>query len=242
MKPYYSESGIVIYHADCREVLSSLPRIDLVLTDPQYQLANGQKATTMGAKARRSGDGNLLKGMYVTNVDHGTLRGDDEPFDPAPFLCYPKVILWGAIHYANKLPNSTRWLVWDKRDGADSDDNADCEMAWTNLTGPARLHRQLWKGICRAGVENISLSGGKMHTFQKPIALMKWCIGLAGDCDTIFDPFMGSGTTLRAAKDLGRKAIGIEIEEKYCEIAANRLRQEVLSFNESPALSVVGGE
>lgn len=233
MKPYYSESGIDLYCGDCREVLPSLlpkPKVDLLLTDPQYQLANGKKATTMGRSAKRGGSGNLLGGTLVTNVDHGLMVGDDEPFDPAMFLGFPKVILWGAIHYANRLPNSTRWLVWDKRDGIDSDDNADCEMAWTNLRGPARLHRQLWKGICRAGEENIAISGGKLHTFQKPIALMRWCIGIAGDAQTILDPFMGSGTTIRAAKDLGRKAIGIEINEAYCEIAANRLRQEVLQF------------
>ena len=66
------------------------------------------------------------------------------------------------------------------------------------------------------------------HPTQKPIALMKWCMGFVPDAQTILDPFMGSGTTLRAAKDLGRKCIGIEIEEKYCEIAVRRLNQEVL--------------
>lgn len=68
------------------------------------------------------------------------------------------------------------------------------------------------------------------HPTQKPLALIKWCIGLASEPLRIIDPFMGSGTTLRAAKDLGREATGIEIEERYCEIAANRLRQEVLTF------------
>jgi len=67
-----------------------------------------------------------------------------------------------------------------------------------------------------------------IHPTQKPIALMHWCLSLADNPQTILDPFMGSGTTLRAAKDLGRKAIGIEINEQYCEIAVNRLRQEVL--------------
>lgn len=71
---------------------------------------------------------------------------------------------------------------------------------------------------------------GKQHPTQKPVELMTWCISLADDPATILDPFMGSGTTLRAAKDLGRKAIGIEIEEKYCEIAAKRMQQEVFDF------------
>jgi site-specific DNA-methyltransferase (adenine-specific) len=83
----------------------------------------------------------------------------------------------------------------------------------------------MWKGICQAGEKF-----PRVHPTQKPEALMRWCLNLAPNAQVVFDPFMGSGTTLRAAKDLGRKAIGIEIEERYCEIAANRLRQEVLSF------------
>ena len=72
------------------------------------------------------------------------------------------------------------------------------------------------------------MDGGKVHPTQKPLALMLWCIGLAGDVQTILDPFAGSGTTGRAAKDLGRKATLIEQEERYCEIAASRMAQEVL--------------
>jgi site-specific DNA-methyltransferase (adenine-specific)/modification methylase len=231
MNPYYEQDGITIYHGDCREVFPSLPKADLMLTDPQYQLANGRKANTMGKSANRSGSGNLLKGTYLVNRDYGLMRGDDAPFDPSFLVPFPSVVLWGAIHYANKLPNATRWLVWDKRVGVASDDNADCELAWTNIKGPARVFRHLWKGVCRAGVENIAISGSKLHPFQKPTALMRWCICLAPDASLILDPFMGSGTTLRAAKDLGRRAIGIEIEERYCEIAAKRLSQRVFDFN-----------
>ena len=136
----------------------------------------------------------------------------------------------GGIYYQSVLPVNARWLVWDKRCGSASDDNADCEFAWTNLRGQARVFSQYWRGWLREGEENLSVGGAKLHPTQKPIRLMKWCIGLAGDSDTILDPFMGSGTTLRAAKDLGRKAIGVELEERYCEIAAKRLAQEVLPF------------
>ena len=74
-------------------------------------------------------------------------------------------------------------------------------------------------------------SGPLQHPTQKPVALMKWCLSLRWVSEgPVCDPYMGSGPTLKAAKDLGRRAIGIEIEERYCEIAANRLRQRVLSF------------
>jgi len=226
--PYYQDDWVQIFHGDCREILPTLPKVDLVLTDPQYQLANGKKATTMNAKAKRGAK--LLKGTVTRPKDWGQMVGDNTPFDPAQLLEYSKVILWGAIHYSDRLPKSTSWLVWDKRDGVASDDNADCEMAWSNIGGPARIHRQLWKGICRAGIENIAIQGDKLHPFQKPVALMKWCIEKSSTSGIILDPFMGSGTTLVAAKQLNRKAIGIEIEEKYCEIAANRCCQEVLDL------------
>lgn len=226
--PYYDENGITIYHGDCHEILPHIGWVDLVLTDPQYQLANGKKANSMGGTSNRGT--HSLGGSTVDNRDWGQFKGDEAPFNADFLLRHHRAIIWGATHFANTLPNTTTWLVWDKRDGAMSDDNADCEMAWSNIGGPARIYRHLWRGICRAGEENISCGGSKLHPFQKPVALMRWCLQLAPHAKIILDPFMGSGSTLRAAKDLGRRAIGIEIEERYCEVAANRLSQEVLSL------------
>jgi DNA modification methylase len=94
------------------------------------------------------------------------------------------------------------------------------------------MRHQCWDGGMRSGdLSNRHFS----HPAQKPLELMAWCISECPDQpQTILDPFMGSGTTLRAAKDLGRKAIGIEIEERYCEIAAKRMEQEILTEAASP--------
>jgi site-specific DNA-methyltransferase (adenine-specific) len=125
--------------------------------------------------------------------------------------------IWGGNYFP--LPLSRGWMVWFKPDAPPS--MGDAELAWTNLD----------KNV-RAITYSISATNGERvaHPTQKPLAVMTWC--LAGMPEgVILDPFAGSGTTLRAAKDLGRKAIGIEIEEKYCEIAARRCAQEVIPFS-----------
>lgn len=207
MKPYYSEKGITIYHGDCREVLPSLSRAhDVIITDPPYGIGYQHGARKNGAKM---------------GFDGHSIVGDSEPFDPRFLLSSSRLILWGANHYADALPRSAGWIVWDKRCGIPSNDQSDCEIAWTNFLTVARLFSRYWNGG--------GIAEDRFHVNQKPLSLMKWCINLAGD-GKILDPYCGSGTTLRAAKDMNRQAVGIEIAEKYCEIAANRLRQSVMEF------------
>ena len=215
MKPYYEENGITIYLGDCREILPTLPKVDLVLTDPPY-----------GIGADRNLRANTQYGKAVTlSKDYGVGKWDSEPASETRILMTREkgnqAIIWGGNYFI--LPCSPCWLVWDKDNG----DNgyADCELAWTNLDRAVRKFRHRWMGMLQ---ENMKEKEERYHPTQKPTEVMRWCIGLASSPKTILDPFMGSGTTLRAAKDLGRKAIGIEIEEKYCEIAARRLAQEVL--------------
>jgi site-specific DNA-methyltransferase (adenine-specific) len=107
------------------------------------------------------------------------------------------------------------------------DDNGDVELAWSNCGGPPRLIPHRWKGLLRA-----SEAGERvLHPTQKPVVLMRFLLEWRSQVgDLILDPYMGSGPVLRAAKDLGRKAVGIEIEEQYCEIAARRMGQEVFDF------------
>jgi len=220
MKPYYEENGIVIYNADCRELLPSLPKVDLVLTDPPYGIGFVHHAKNI---------------PHATRFSEIPVIGDDVAFDPAFLLNSGRhLILWGANHYADKLPASPGWLVWDKREDVGSKDMGDCELAWSSFGGSVRKFDHLWDGFNKRSERGIP----RVHPTQKPIALMKWCMVQAPDaCSAILDPFMGSGTTLRAAKDLGRKAIGIEIEERYCEIAVKRLSQQVLDFERAEAVA-----
>lgn len=213
VEPYYDQDGITIYNADCREVLPQLGTFDLLLTDPPYgigEAAGKNRSRTKLAKAK----------------DYGNSDWDDSPPEEETITLMLdhsiKHILWGG-NYFNGLYPSPCWLVWDKDNTGDF---ADCELAWTNLKKAVRKFRWRWNGMLQE-------KGGKdkeirVHPTQKPVPLMRWCLSLVPDAETILDPFMGSGTTLEAAKLEGRKAVGIEINEKYCEAAVNRLAQGVL--------------
>lgn len=217
MRPYYEHGGITIYHGDCGAVAAELGRAFAVVSDPPY-----------GIKLSTKYGGGIRRGAYaVPGKNFAPVHGDDAPFDPAPWLEYPFALLWGAEHYATRLPERGRWLVWDKRCGViPARTQGDCEFAWCSDVGVARMFRHMWDGMVKASERGIP----RQHPTQKPVELMQWCLGFAPETLPVLDPFIGSGTTLLAAKNLGRRAVGIEIEERYCEIAAQRLSQEVLDL------------
>ncbi len=226
MKPYYDDGhGHVILHGDCRDILPQLPKVDLVLTDPPYGLGQDR------ARVLSRGKGGPNSKRLAPATDYGDFAWDKKPA-PAESIelalaSADLAIIWGGNYFP--LPPSRGWLVWDKING--KSDFADCELAWTNLPQAVRLFRHRWNGMFRESEKSMP----RLHPTQKPLALFRWCLFFCPDAETILDPFMGSGTTLVAAKNLGRKAIGIELCEEYCEIGARRLSQQTLEFPDVPA-------
>ena len=208
-EPYYDRDGIRIFHARCEDVLPHVDpaEVGLLLTDPPY-----------GIDLKYGGIGDTTK-------VNARVAGDDEPFDPAPLLRYPRVVMFGANHYAQRLPHSFGWLVWDKVCKNDVGSAlSDGELAWTNVSDRLRIFRHMWNGGYRA-----SERGYSVHPTQKPTALMRWIIDRwTAPGDLVLDPYMGSGPIAQACHELGRRYIGCEVVEDYCATAVKRLSQQVL--------------
>ncbi len=198
-RPYYQDALVTIYNADCRQVLPFLPRFDLLLTDPPYGL--GKKLT--GGQ-----------GEWGTHFEKSPEWDHVLSPDLLVRQCVSiadKAIVWGGNYY--ELPPTRCWLSWDKMQEHTS---GHFEMAWTNLDKPTRTFRM-------SRVE--AHSNGKRHPTEKPVELMKYCIELiSSPGDTIFDPFMGSGTTGVAAVQTGRNFIGCELDPDYFAIAERRIK------------------
>jgi DNA modification methylase len=212
MKPYYEDDAVTIYHGDCREILPWL-QADAVVTDPPYGIAykGGQGGSLIHSKRARKSQ---------------RVAGDQQPFDPRDLLRFEHVALFGAQHYYDRLPAGGTFHVWDKRGDYKPVHTADFDTVWLNRKEIGRIQRCVWRGLCREVEHNDPI----LHPTQKPLRIMEWVLRMFPAGTLTIDPYMGSGTTLRAAKDLNRKAIGIELEERYCEIAARRCAQDVLDL------------
>jgi len=182
-----------LYCGDCRDILPTLPKVDAVVTDPPYGI--GIAANPVRQKHEK--------------LDWDAAPPSEEVIARC-IAAGDRAIVWGGNYFS--IPPTQRILVWDKMQPADFS-LAMLEMAWTNLNGPAKMHKQS------------VTSYAKEHPTQKPDALMKWCLGFLPDAQTILDPFMGSGTTGVAAVQMGRDFIGIEREPKYFDIACARIEQ-----------------
>ena len=257
MTPYYEHAGITIYHGDCRDILPSLDAVDVVVTDPPY-------SEHVHGKSRRGGslpdaqNGPAACYSRVAELGFGSLQADVREFCAGEFARLARrwiltfadaesVHLWQRDLEAKGLEH-VRVGAWVKL-GATPQFTGDRPAAGFEAIEIAhRPGRKRWNGGGSHALWSVPIAldragnGARLHTTQKPLPLMAALVRLfSDDGETILDPFMGSGSTLVAAKQLGRKAIGIEIEERYVEIAIRRLEQEVLPFeHEEPRAGIQG--
>jgi len=218
---YYEEKNpdLKIYCGDCLEILPLLPKVDLVVTDPPY-----------GIKMDKGFEG--FEGFGGFGKKIARKRYEDDNWDSErpsanhfnTFLKKANLcIVWGGNFFADILPKSKHWIVWDKLNTMPS--FGDCELAWTNSPR---------NSVKKVTIEYNGLIGKepiRQHPTQKPVKLMNYCLqNYSGGGQTILDPFLGSGTTLVACKELNRNGIGIEISEKYCAIAKQRLKATTRSL------------
>lgn len=240
MKPFYEQSGITIYHGDCLDVLPHLPAVDHAIFDPPY-------SAHVHGKSMRGADG--WKGEIAKLRDLGFEPLTPEVLDAVAEWCAHFVPRWSLIFSDTESAHLwreagerddlqyVRTAFWHKVGGAPQFTGDRPSVACEAITIMHPPGRKRWNGGGKAGLYSVpivlnrgaSATEWRCHTTQKPEELMMQLVADFTDPgETILDPFTGSGTTLVAAKRLGRKAIGIEINEQYCETAAKRLAQEAL--------------
>ena len=222
------EHGMTLIHGNALEVdWSDFGRARIaIVSDPPYGI-NYRSRHNQGHKGARK--------KFCREQNWKPIQGDQQEFNPGPWLDFPWVAMFGFEHFRDKLPAGGRLLIWDKLAGKTPSHQADVEIAWTNTPGKSRIHTQLWRGIMRGGEENVS-NGPKRHPNQKPAALMEWVIREMSlpHGTLIVDPYMGSGSTGIAAFRLGYPFVGVEIDFSFFESARQRIeleiRQPVLDF------------
>ena len=190
----------VLYEGDCLEIMPVLGKVDAVVTDPPYGIGED------GGRFRGR-KGQNIRVLPKRNWDSKTPSQD---VFAAILGCSEDQIIWGGNYFADKLPPSKGWLYWQKLMGGDFSDG---ELAWTSRDRALREFTKCPKGL------------GAEHPTQKPLGLMKWCLGFLPDAKTILDPFMGSGTTGVACVKTGRSFIGIELDPDYFDIACRRIQE-----------------
>lgn len=239
MKPYYEAEGIQIWHGDCREVLPGLGKVDLVLTDPPYEA----EAHTLQRRVKR--------GPTRNGVDTRVAENERLSFEPLSFelrqasakemarLAEGWILVFcqieAAMLWREQLETAgakyRRTCIWVKPDGMPQYSGDRPGMGYETIVACHAAGRSEWNGGGKHGVFVHNKGNGRpnFHETEKPMSLITELIELFSDKgQLVLDPFIGSGTTLVAAKLLGRRAIGIELEERHCEIAVRRLAQGVL--------------
>jgi DNA modification methylase len=216
----YRDAWTTLYHGRAEDLIPLLPidQVDLVLTDPPY----GVSEKTLRGENRRSHK------LPALNFD--PIEGDAVPFDPRRLLKFRRLALFGGNFYADKLPPSPTWIVWDKLNGLSTVkkkigfcDSADVELIWTNLGGPARMLHHRWMGLLKQSERQ----SPRLHPTQKPIAVMSAILdAYSQPGDLIADFYMGSGPVVLAARKLSRRCLAIDCEEQWCRLTLERLYAE----------------
>lgn len=186
--------------------------IDMVYTDPPY-----------GVKVVKSGKvgadfGIAKKGKYKEIINDETTDCAKEFYTISKELNLKNFILWGANYFTDCLEPMNSWVVWNKRGSTDIKNTfADCELAWSDIGFPCRIHSQLWNGMIRAGEKD-----KRVHPTQKPTALAEFCFDLLKESKSIYDGFGGSGSTLIACEKTNRKCFMMELDPHYIDIIIAR--------------------
>ncbi len=219
-KPYFRDDSVVIFHADCRDILPKMPKVDLVLTDPPYGVTYQSN--------HRVGQGSTPISNDGTRLSLRLYRDTLALFDAAHVLWFTRWDAWPDVWeiLGSRFP-LRGLLVWDKGHPGMGD-----LKHWGpsyELIASAGYGETIGSRDCSVLAFSPVPPARREHPTEKPAELLSYLIRKL-DAQTILDPFMGSGTTLRAAKDLGRYAVGIEIELKYCQIAAKRMSQTVMAL------------
>jgi len=213
---------VELVEGDCLEVLPQLDaaEFDGVISDPPYGIGF--------IKGKSGGQGSYRGRVSAAEARHDQpIIGDDKPFDPAPLIRFKNVLIWGANHYAKRLPDGGRWLAWNKLAHLESFDSfSDVEFAWHSIGKASRVFNYMWKNGL-ACVKKNEDNGRRSHPTQKPVGLMRWCIEqskipVGGK---ILDPYAGSGTTALAASKEGRHCLLIEIDPRYCDVIRRRFER-----------------
>ena len=198
---------------------------DVLLTDPPYGInaVNVKGVTGGGGPLGFTGGGGIVPARKWTPI-----IGDDEDFDPKFLLNLAKIIIiFGANNFANKLPNNSRWLVWDKKtqekSGSHTDTFSDVELAWTNIDlVSSKIYRFLWSGLVRQGDRRTELTA-RVHPTQKPVGLLAdMIIDYTKENNIILDCYLGSGSTLIACEATNRICYGMELDPGYCDVIVQR--------------------
>lgn len=220
MKPYYSADAVVIYHGDARDVLPSLDPVDLVLTDPPYGVTYQSNMAAGRGTRPITNDGTRLS-LALNRQVMPLLRATH-------VLWFTRWDAWPDIwaELGQHFP-LRGLLVWDKG----SPGMGDLRHWGPSYELIASAGQGEITGARDGSVLRFNTVGGqdRFHPTEKPVPLLAYLIRKL-DAETVIDPFMGSGSTLVAARSLGRRAIGIEMDERYCEIAARRMDQEVFDL------------